>query len=42
MLSVTIPVSEKAKPRKIEVATEGSSPVIQAHETSDGPQPVEQ
>jgi HSP20 family protein len=42
VLSVTIPVSEKAKPRKIEVATEGSSPVIQAHETSDGPQPVEQ
>ncbi|MET0830279.1 MAG: Hsp20 family protein, partial [Microbacterium sp.] len=42
VLSVTIPVSEKAKPRKVEVATDNSAPVIQAHETSDGPQPVEQ
>jgi HSP20 family protein len=42
VLSVTIPVSEKAKPRKIEVATDNSSPVIQAHESADAPQPVEQ
>ncbi|MEI3847806.1 MULTISPECIES: Hsp20/alpha crystallin family protein [unclassified Microbacterium] len=43
VLSVTIPVSEKAKPRKVEVMTEGSSPTIQAHEsTSDAPQPIEQ
>lgn len=43
VLSVTIPVSEKAKPRKVEVTTEGSSPTIQAHEsTSDAPQPIEQ
>ena len=35
VLNVTIPVSEKAKPRKIEVATEGDSPVIQAHESSE-------
>jgi HSP20 family protein len=42
VLSVTIPVSEKAKPRKIEVATDSSSPVIQAHESADAPQPVEQ
>ncbi|MEV8271821.1 Hsp20/alpha crystallin family protein [Microbacterium sp. NPDC077184] len=42
VLSVTIPVSEKAKPRKIEVMADGTSPVIQAHENADGPQPVEQ
>lgn len=43
VLSVTIPVSEKAKPRKVEVTTEGSSPTIRAHEsTSDAPQPIEQ
>ncbi|MET2010644.1 Hsp20/alpha crystallin family protein [Microbacterium chocolatum] len=42
VLSVTIPVSEKAKPRKIEVMADGASPVIQAHESADGPQPVEQ
>ena len=41
VLSVMIPVSEKAKPRKIEVSTESSNPVITAHET-DEPQPVEQ
>ncbi|WP_029144775.1 Hsp20/alpha crystallin family protein [Microbacterium luticocti] len=33
VLSVTIPVSEKAKPRKVEISTETDSPVIQAHET---------
>ena len=33
VLSVTIPVSEKAKPRKIEVTSEGASPVLQAHES---------
>ena len=48
VLSVTIPVSEKAKPRKIEVATENGAQVLQAHETAsaspsaDHPQPVEQ
>lgn len=38
VLSVTIPVSERAKPRKIAVATEG---IVEARE-SDQPQPVEQ
>lgn len=42
VLSVTIPVSEKAKPRKIEVMSEGGAPTIQAHESSDAPQPIEQ
>ena len=42
VLSVTIPVSEKAKPRKIEVMSGDESPVIQAHETSQEPQPIEQ
>jgi HSP20 family protein len=42
VLSVTIPVSEKAKPRKIEVTSEGGSPVIQAREGSEEPQPIEQ
>ncbi|WP_116195751.1 Hsp20/alpha crystallin family protein [Microbacterium trichothecenolyticum] len=41
VLSVTIPVSEKAKPRKIEVMSEGGAPTITAHE-SDAPQPIEQ
>ncbi len=42
VLSVTIPVSEKAKPRKIAVETDESAPVIKAHESAEGPQPVEQ
>ena len=42
VLSVTIPVSEKAKPRKIEVASDQNSPVITAHENRDEPQAVEQ
>ncbi|MCR2764502.1 Hsp20/alpha crystallin family protein [Microbacterium sp. zg.B48] len=42
VLTVTIPVSEKAKPRKIEVSSEDSGPVLQAQESSEGPQPVEQ
>jgi HSP20 family protein len=46
VLSVTIPVSEKAKPRKISVASDVSAPTISAHEsvhdTADEPQPVEQ
>ena len=33
VLSVTIPVSEKAKPRKIAVAADSASPVIEAHES---------
>lgn len=41
VLSVTIPVSEKAKPRKIEVVSEGAAPTIQAHESTDTPQPIE-
>ena len=39
VLSVTIPVSEKAKPRKIEVASDQTSPAITAHENRDEPQP---
>ena len=42
VLSVTIPVSEKAKPRKIEVESDQSTPTITAHENRDEPQPVEQ
>ena len=42
VLSVTIPVSEQAKPRKIEVTAEGGAPTIRAHESSDAPQPIEQ
>ena len=47
VLSVTIPVSEKAKPRKIEVSTEAQPSVLEAHESAssavaDGPAPVEQ
>ncbi|WP_127818634.1 Hsp20/alpha crystallin family protein [Microbacterium sp. CPCC 204701] len=42
VLSVTIPVSEQAKPRKIEVMAENSSPTIQAHESQETPQPIEQ
>ncbi|MFB7884071.1 Hsp20/alpha crystallin family protein [Microbacterium sp. NPDC056057] len=43
VLSVTIPVSEKARPRKIDVASEGGRPVIRAQEhTADEPQPLEQ
>ena len=40
VLSVTIPVSEKAKPRKIEVTSDAEQPSIMAHESE--PQPVEQ
>lgn len=46
VLSVTIPVSERAKPRKVEVTTENGAPTITAHEGSgeshSEPQPVEQ
>jgi HSP20 family protein len=43
VLSVTIPVSEKARPRKVEVATDSSTPVLSAHESRSGdPRPVEQ
>lgn len=41
VLSVTIPVSEKAKPRKIEVVADGSPATITASE-SDQPQPIDQ
>lgn len=40
VLSVTIPVSEKAKPRKIEVVTDAAAPTITAHETRDEREPV--
>jgi HSP20 family protein len=42
VLSVTIPVSERAKPRKIEVMTGNDASVIEAHENADEPQPIEQ
>ena len=47
VLTVTIPVSPKAKPRKIEVSTEAQPSVLEAHESAssavaDGPAPVEQ
>lgn len=42
VLSVTIPVSEKAKPRKIEVTAAGQPTVVQAHESSEEPQRIEQ
>jgi len=42
VLSVTIPVSEEAKPRKIPVMTEGAPQTIEARESSDSPQPIEQ
>ncbi len=42
VLSVTIPVSEKAKPRKIDVTAPGHSQVVRAHESSEEPQPIEQ
>ncbi len=41
VLSVTIPVSEKAKPRRIEVATETADGAIRAQE-SGTPTPIEQ
>ncbi|WP_405371832.1 MULTISPECIES: Hsp20/alpha crystallin family protein [unclassified Microbacterium] len=41
VLSVTIPVSERAKPRKIEVTVDGGSSTITASE-SDQPQPIDQ
>ena len=40
VLSVTIPVSEKAKPRRIAVSTDDGDGVIEAHESA--PQPIEQ
>ena len=42
VLSVTIPVSEKAKPRKIEVMTGEDSQVLQAHESGQEQQRIEQ
>ncbi|MEV5041310.1 Hsp20/alpha crystallin family protein [Microbacterium sp. LMI1x-1-1.1] len=40
VLTVTIPVSEKAKPRKVEVVADGSAPTISARESE--PQPIDQ
>lgn len=42
VLSVTIPVSEKAKPRKIQVTSDAGDTVIEAHESSEEPRLVEQ
>lgn len=42
VLTVTIPVSEKAKPRKVQVVADGAAPTIRAHESAEGPQLVEQ
>jgi len=47
VLTVTIPVSEKAKPRKVEVMADAGSPSIRAHESRSSeagqePQPIEQ
>lgn len=42
VLSVTIPVSEKAKARKVSVSTEQDNPVLQAHESTDAAQSVQQ
>jgi len=42
VLTVTIPVSEKAKPRKIAVADGGGASTIPAHESAEEPQPIEQ
>jgi HSP20 family protein len=41
VLSVTIPVSEKAKPRKIEVSAAGQPSVVQARENADERQSIE-
>ncbi len=41
VLTVTIPVSEKAKPRKVQVVADGGAPTIQAHASAQEPQPVE-
>lgn len=41
VLSVTIPVSEKAKPRKIEVTAAGQPSVLRAHESTEEHQPIE-
>jgi HSP20 family protein len=41
VLTVTIPVSEKAKPRKIEVVADGANPTITTRE-SEHPQPIDQ
>lgn len=37
VLSVTIPVSEKAKPRKVEVSTDPRPGVLTAHESGESP-----
>ncbi|MFT4135408.1 Hsp20/alpha crystallin family protein [Microbacterium sp.] len=42
VLTVTIPVSERAKPRKVQVVAAGDAPTIRAHESAEGPQPIDQ
>ena len=42
MLTGPIPVSEKAKPRKVQVVADAAAPTIQAHESAQEPRPVEQ
>lgn len=42
VLTVTIPVSEKVKPRKVAVVAEGNGAVIEGAAEGDEPRPVEQ
>ena len=41
VLTVTIPVSEKAKPRKVHVVSD-AAPTVQARESTSAPQPIDQ
>ncbi|PZU33232.1 MAG: heat-shock protein Hsp20 [Microbacterium sp.] len=41
VLTVTIPVSEKAKPRKVHVVSD-AAPTVQARESTSEPQPIDQ
>ena len=41
VLTVTIPVSEKAKPRKVHVVSD-AAPTVQARESTAEPQPIDQ
>ena len=41
VLTVTLPVSEKAKPRKVHVVSD-AAPTVQARESTSEPQPIDQ
>ncbi|MFT3888489.1 MAG: Hsp20/alpha crystallin family protein [Arachnia sp.] len=41
VLSVTIPMSEKAKPRKIQVTSPDDAHMISAHAVEEAPQPID-